>query len=146
MKPKGKPIKWSPAIAYAVGLITTDGSISKDGYHIDLTSTDVQLLKTFKKCLGINNKITEKLSGAGNVSFRVQFGNVVLYRWLINIGLMPNKTKRVGALKIPNKYFFDFLRGHLDGDGSIRNYQNPVYPNSERLYIRFCSASPKHIQ
>lgn len=43
MKPKGKPVKWSPKIAYAVGLITTDGSLSKDGRHIDLTSKDRRL-------------------------------------------------------------------------------------------------------
>lgn len=146
MKPKGKPVKWNPELAYAVGLITTDGSLSIDGYHIDFTSTDIQLLETFKKCLGINNRITKKLSGAGNISFRVQFGNVILYRWLMDIGLMPNKTKIIGTLKIPDKYFFNFLRGHLDGDGSIRNYQDSVYPNSERLYVRFCSASLKHIQ
>jgi len=146
MKPKGKPIKWSHKVAYVIGLITTDGSLSKDGYHIDFTSKDTQLLKTFKKCLGINNRITKKLSGVGNTSFRVQFGNVILYRWLIDVGLIPNKSKTIGTLKIPNQYFFHFLRGHLDGDGNIRNYQDPVYPKSERLYIRFCSGSLKHIQ
>ena len=148
MKPKGKPVKWSPEIAYVVGLITTDGNLSIDGYHLEMTSKDIQLLNTFKRCLGIKNKITTKLSGyTGKKScYRVQFGNVILYRWLLNLGLMPNKTKRLGALRVPNKYFFDFLRGHLDGDGCIRKYQDPVYPNSERLYIRFFSASHKHIQ
>jgi len=146
MKPLGKPIKWSSEIAYAVGLITTDGSLSIDGYHLDFTSTDTQLIKTFKKCLGINNKITKKLSGVGNLSFRVQFGNIILYKWLLKIGLMPHKTGRLKALKIPNQYFFDFLRGHLDGDGYIRRHMNPIYPNSERLYIYFNSASLKHLQ
>lgn len=147
MKPRSKPIEWSPEIAYAVGLITTDGSLSIDGYHIDFTSNDIQLLNTFKKCLGIDNKITSKFSSytEKKSSRRVQFGNVILYKWLLDIGLMPNKTKRVGVLKIPNKYFFDFLRGHLDGDGCIRKYQDPIYPNSQRLYIKFQSASLKHI-
>lgn len=40
MKPQGKPITWSPEIAYAVGLLTTDGSLSIDGRHIDFTSKD----------------------------------------------------------------------------------------------------------
>lgn len=144
----GKPIKWNPEIAYAVGLITTDGNLSSDRRHIILVSKDASLLKTFKKCLGLKNKIGSRRSsytGKKNCH-HVQFGNVILYKWLLNIGLIPNKTKRVGLLKILNKYFFDFLRGHLDGDGDIRRYQDPVYPNSERLYIRFCSASLKHIQ
>lgn len=148
MKPRGKLIKWNPEIAYIVGLITTDGSLSIDGIHLDITSNDIQLLKTAKKCLGINNKITSKFSSyTGKKSCRrIQFGNVIFYKWLINIGLMPNKTKKIGRLKIPNRYFFDFLRGHLDGDGCIRKFQDSVYPNSQRLYIRFHSASFIHLK
>lgn len=148
MKPKGCPIKWRPELAYAIGLITTDGSLSCDGRHLIFISKDIPLLKTFKKCLGLKNKIGLRRSGYTGKKdcHHVQFGNIILYKWLINIGLMPNKTKIVGTLKIPNKYFFDFLRGHLDGDGDIRRYQDPIYTNSERLYIRFCSASLKHIQ
>lgn len=148
MKPKGKPVKWNPEVAYAVGLITTDGNLSPDGRHIMLIPKDTQLLKTFKKCLKLKNKIGLRRSGyTGKKNcHHVQFGNVILYKWLLNIGLMPNKTKIIEALRIPNQYFFDFLRGHLDGDGDIRRYQDPVYPNSERLYVRFCSASFEHIR
>lgn len=148
MKPRGKPIKWSSEIAYVVGLITTDGCLSNDGRHIIMGSSDISQLKTFNKCLNLSNKISETKNNGWTIkpAYRVQFGNVILYKWLLNIGLMPNKTKRIGALKIPSKYFFDFLRGHLDGDGYIRNFQDPVYPNSERLYIIFHSASLKHLK
>ena len=37
-------MKWTSELAYAVGLLTTDGSLSKDGRHIDLTSKDVEQL------------------------------------------------------------------------------------------------------
>jgi len=148
MKPRGKPIKWSPEIAYVVGLITTDGCLSNDGRHIIMRSSDVPQLKTFKRCLQISNKIsrTKNDGWAKKPAYRVQFGNIILYKWLLSIGLMPNKTKRIEALKIPNQYFFDFLRGHLDGDGCIRKYQDPIYPNSQRLYIYFDSASLKYLQ
>ncbi len=42
--------------------------------------------------------------------------------------------------------FIDFLRGHLDGDGTIRTYPDPVYPNAQRLYVSFCSASLPHLE
>jgi len=150
-KPKTKKVIWSPELAYAIGLITTDGSLSSDGRHFDFTSTDIQLLETFKKCLKINNKITSKSSGFSGYAnsknaYHVQFGDVTLYRWCTKIGLMPNKTKKLGVLLIPEKYFFDFLRGHLDGDGCIRKYQDPVYQNSQRLYVNFCSASLTHLK
>jgi len=124
MSLKSKLIKWNPEIAYAVGLIATDGSLSSDGRHLILVSKDISLLKTFKKCLGLKNKIGLRRSGyTGRKNcHHVQFGNVILYKWLLNIGLMPNKTKIIGALRIPNQYFFDFLRGHLDGDGCISKF------------------------
>lgn len=106
------------------------------------------MVNAFRKCLNLKNKIGYKSRGREKIKkyCRVQFGNVILYRWLLNIGLMPNKTKKIEALKVPNQYFFSFLRGHLDGDGNIRVYQDPIYPNSQRLYIRFLSANLKHIQ
>lgn len=148
MKPRGKPVKWSPKIAYVVGLITTDGNLSPDGRHIDITSNDSQLLETAKKCLKIENKITPKYSGSTGwkSSYHIQFGNVIFYKWLLNIGLMPNKSKIIGPLEIPEKYFFHFLRGFLDGDGNILKYMDKVFPKSERLYLRFYCASTKHLK
>lgn len=140
-------IKWAPSLAYAVGLITTDGNLSKDGRHMALVSKDVQLLKTFKKCLGLDNQIGVRKGGfKDNVSFyHVQFSNVMLYRWLLSIGLIPNKTKIINTLKIPDKYFFDFLRGHFDGDGSCYSYWDKRWNSSFMFYITFLSASKNHV-
>ena len=142
-----RDIVWTSNLAYVVGLITTDGNLSPDGRHIDFTSNDRDLIDTLKKCLGLKNKIGRKQSGYTKKlsCLRIQFGNVALYRWLLEIGLMPNKSKRMWAITVPDKFFFDFLRGHLDGDGSIRKYQDPVYPKSTRLYVNFLSASRLHI-
>jgi len=135
-------------MAYAIGLITTDGNLSKDGRHIVFVSKDLVLVKLFKKCLKLKNKISVKTSGysrgKGKYYF-VQFGNVNFYRQLLAIGLSPNKSKKIAELEIPKRYFTDFLRGHLDGDGILRTYPDPVYPNSKRLYITFLSASKRHI-
>jgi len=144
-----KNMKWNTDIAYAIGLITTDGNLSKDGRHIIFVSKDIALVELFKKCLGIKNKISIKTSGyskkAGKYYF-TQFGNVSFYKELLAVGLTPNKSKTISTLTIPNGYFADFLRGHLDGDGTIRSYNDSIYPNSKRLYITFMSASIPHIQ
>ena len=89
-----KIIKWSSELAYAAGLITTDGCLSKDSRHITLTSTDTQLLRTFKSCLGKNNRITENTPAKRfrKKAYRVQLGDVALYDFLIKIGLFPNKS------------------------------------------------------
>lgn len=149
-----KDFKWTTELAYAVGLLTTDGNLSKDGRHLDFTSKDRKLVELFIKCLNLNNKIGRKSRG-GTLEkkyYRIQFGNVVFYRWLQRIGLTPNKSKTISAIKIPDKYFRDFLRGHLDGDGDIttytdyyNTYKNPKYIYT-RLYVRFLSASEYHMR
>lgn len=143
-----KDFKWSPHLAYAVGLLVTDGCLSKDGRHITMRSAEPPLLNTFKKCLSLKNKIGFT---NGQRGYRVQFGSVQFYNWLLSIGLFPAKTYDIGEVKIPNELFRDFLRGHLDGDGNIMNYEDRynVYRGrryvNNRLFVRFISASESHI-
>lgn len=141
-------MRWSSRLAYAIGLITTDGSLSNDGRHINLTSKDIEQLETFAKILHLNNKISTKRSSFNpdGTYYQVQFGNVELYRFLLGIGLVPNKTKTLGPLKVPDKYFADFLRGHLDGDGCTYSYWDKRWRNSFMLYTIFMSASQRHLK
>lgn len=145
-KPKNKvKIKWSPNFAYAIGLLTTDGCLSKDGRHIDLTSKDREQLQNFLLCLKSNNKIGTKYSSFGKKYLRVQLGDVNFYKFLLTIGLMSRKTKIISKVKIPDKYFFDFLRGHFDGDGTFYSYWDKRWRSSFMFYIEFISASKVHI-
>lgn len=149
-----KDFEWTPQLAYIIGLLVTDGNLSNDGRHIIMRSSDIDLLETFRDCLSLENKISiSKNNGfAKKPSLRIQFGDVQFYRWLLDIGLHPNKTHTIGEIKIPDEYFIDFLRGHLDGDGSIFHYQDKydsyrgrTYTN-QRVYIKFISVSQKHIE
>ena len=148
IKPKEKANrKWSHKLAYAIGLLASDGCLSKDRRHIDLTSKDVEQLENFMTCLEIKNKIGQKLAGhKKGVYFRVQFGDVALYKFLLSVGLTPAKSKTLGALSIPKKYFFDFLRGSFDGDGSFYSYYDPRWRSSFMYYTVFVSASNDHIE
>jgi hypothetical protein len=48
-------------------------------------------------------------------------------------------------LDIPEEYFFDFLRGHFDGDGTFYSYSDPRWRSSYMFYTVFISASQKHV-
>jgi hypothetical protein len=146
-KPKrASPPQWSAEFAYAVGLLATDGSLSNDGRHIVFVSQDREQLENMMRALGIRVSIGEVVSGyTKKKATRIQFGDVVLYRFLLDIGLMPNKTKIIGIIKVPDAYFFDFLRGSLDGDGSFYSYWDPRWPSSFMYYLSFVSASEAHI-
>ena len=150
---KKKEIRWSADLAYVVGLITTDGNLSKDGRHINLVSKDINQLQNFAKILELKNRISPHRSSSKITnSYHIQFSNVLLYRFLLKIGLTPHKTKTLGVIKIPSKYFIDFLRGHLDGDGSIFTYQDQyntykgVQYTNLRIYTSFISVSKKHLE
>ncbi len=149
-----KTFEWNENLAYAIGLLATDGNLSSDKRHIILRSSDTQLLQTFAKCFSISNSIGENSVGGYTKKscYRIQFGNVQMYRWLTTIGLSPAKTHTIGSLKIPSGYFKDFLRGHFDGDGSLTIYKdhyntfkNPKYIYT-RLWLRFISASENHMR
>lgn len=147
-------MKWSPNLAYVVGLLVTDGNVSKDGRHIIMRSSDIDLLEVFKFCLELKTSIRQSYNNgfAKKPSYRVQFSDAKFYRWLLTIGLFPAKTYTIGAIDVPNEFFRDFLRGHLDGDGSIYryldqygNYKGRIYSNN-RIYSKFISVSEVHIK
>ncbi len=148
MTQKGSKPKriWSPELAYAIGLIATDGCLSKDGRHVALTSKDKEQILTLKEILNLKNKIGITYSGGRKtLAYRIQFGDARFYRRLLLIGLTPAKTKTIGALHIPEKYLFDFLRGHHDGDGTFYSYWDPRWHSSFMFYLTFVSASKIHI-
>ncbi|MFA5838401.1 MAG: LAGLIDADG family homing endonuclease [Candidatus Paceibacterota bacterium] len=135
-------IKWSPNFAYAIGLITTDGNLSPDNRHLNMTSKDKKLIISFKKCLGIKNKIGKKTREYSKEKkyFVVQFGDINFYNFLMSIGLTPAKSKILSKINIPKKYFADFLRGCIDGDGNISISYHPE-SNQPQLKIRLASGS-----
>jgi hypothetical protein len=146
-KPKGKiKIEWSSNFAYAIGLLTTDGCLSKDGRHIDFTSVDIEQIENFKLCLGLSCKTGIKDNGSGFKAFRVQFGDVIFYEFLKTIGITPKKSLTLNRIKVPDIFFFDFLRGHYDGDGTFYSYWDSRWKSSHMFYLEFISASKKHVQ
>ena len=146
-KPRGQvKIKWSPEFYYALGLLTTDGCLSNDGRHILFVSKDREQIEHFSQALRVSNKIGRHISGyKGTQAYRLQFGDVLFYHFLLKIGLTPAKSKTLGEIIIPNKYFFHFLRGVFDGDGYSYSYWDKRWRSSFMFYLGFVSASQKHI-
>jgi hypothetical protein len=142
-RPKGKvKISWSRGFAYALGLIASDGCLSPNGRHIVFVSKDRNLVELFKKSLHLTNRIGRM----GTTAWRIQFGDVLFYRYLLSIGFMPNKSKKIGKVGVPSDLFFHFLRGVFDGDGSAYLYRDIRWKSSCVFYMSFASASDDHVQ
>ena len=137
-----KTIAWNSSFAYGIGLITTDGCLSPDSRHIEFTSKDLESVINIRRCFRLKNKIGLKKRGIypNKSYYRVQFGDVKLYNFMVEIGLTPRKSHKLGIVKIPGKYFADFLRGVIDGDGSIGYFMHPQ-SKEKQFRIRIISAS-----
>ncbi len=134
---------WRPELAYCVGLLSSDGCLSSDGRHIELTSNDIEQLETFRRILGIEHiHVGTKVRGyQQRSSTRIEFGSVLFYDWLMSIGLTPAKSKTIGPLHIPDEYFFDFYRGCFDGDGSMYAFWDARWQSSYTYATSLASAS-----
>ncbi len=116
---------------YVVGLIATDGNLSKDGRHINLTSKDRGLLLAVRRALLVKNKIGRKARGGESVKKYsvLQIGDRKFYDYLLGIGLTKRKSLTLGELVVPRNYFHDFFRGVIDGDGSIARWVHATNGN-----------------
>jgi hypothetical protein len=131
--------------------MATDGNLSGDRRHLNIKSKDRQLLETVRACLSVTAAITRSRSGAGAWYWQLQWGDRALYDWMMGIGLTPAKSRSLGPLEVPDHLFRDFLRGCIDGDGSIGTYvdrwhtpRNPAYIY-RRLVGALVSASPRFV-
>ncbi len=148
-KPKRKEAVWSADFAYALGLLTTDGNLSPDGRHLSIISKDIDQIENVRKCLEVTAECKPTIrsrDGKTRTYYRVQWGDIFLYNYLLEIGLTPNKSLTLGAMQVPDEHFFDFLRGHHDGDGSFHSYYDPRWKSSFMFYLSFISASKQHVE
>ena len=138
---------WTPHLAYAIGVIATDGNLSPDGRHICITSKDGDWLSQIRDSLELTCRLGKKARAhSKEKKYSVlQIGDINFYEFLLDIGLTPNKSKSISQLKIHPDFFHDFLRGCIDGDGSITLSSHPESKH-QQLRIRLCSASSNFIQ
>lgn len=139
----GPEVVWNPTLAYLVGLIASDGTLSSDRTHrISVSNTDMEIIEfvtsnvPMPRVYAHGKKVGEKTYAISSVS--TTWEN--LYQFLIDIGLTPNKSLTIPALAVPDTFFFDFLRGVIDGDGTVG------YTRERYLFIRIFSGSRTFLQ
>lgn len=129
---------------YLVGLIASDGCLSSDGRHIDITAKDRNFLTELTKKLKIRNRVCLKNRGTNKEAYRIQIANRNFYDFLVSIGLTQNKSLNLGPIKTPVLYFVDFLRGLIDGDGGMQRWIHRTN-RREQWNLRVASGSEKFL-
>ncbi len=125
---------------YLVGVITSDGCLSSDGRHIDITANDKEYLEILKKEAGLSCKVGIKNRKNINQAHRLQISNIEFYEFLLSCGLYPKKSLTLKDVKVPCEHFSDFCRGVIDGDGNIRRWIHPRN-KGEQWVLRIYSGS-----
>lgn len=144
---KKRNYAWGADIAYFVGLIASDGCLVNDDRHINITSKDREIIDSCQKILNMNVRVGTKIGGySGTSSFNLQFSNVALYDFLLECGLTPAKSKTMRALRVPIRYYSDFLRGYFDGGGTIYGFWDKRWRSSLMYYTQYISASPAFLK
>lgn len=122
----------SPSKAYWLGFIYADGYIADNSktrnyeLGIELDYKDRYILEALSNELGnvhkiINRSRTKEYNGyvfTTNTSV-IRIYSKEIVKDLERLGVVQNKTNSVIYPNYNEKYFFDFLRGYLDGDGCI---------------------------
>ena len=119
--------------AYILGFIASDGNLYKREGHqgqisIQLCKDDKQILEDILKVMNSNHPV--KMT---NETCSIVFVSDKMFNDLIQIGITPKKTWNLDINlvfnNIPKRFWKDFIRGYIDGDGSINLNQLPSKSN-----------------
>lgn len=128
--------RWSSKMAYILGWIYSDGNIAKNRPRLKIACCDEGILFSIREMLGSNHPIYSYLpKNRTRTQYTLVIDSHKIYNKLLNIGLVPAKSKIIHMPKIPNKYFAQFVRGIIDGDGSVF-LERQYYKNKKYIFLR----------
>lgn len=135
-------------VAWILGWLATDGSVNEKHYTISIGITDKEILEKIAKIVNYDGPIKEtspnkykNISSYGKKPmYTICINSIIATKKLVELGIHQNKTFDLEFPKIPKEHFFSFLRGAIEGDGSI------VFDKRGRLTVSINSASRKFIE
>ena len=145
--------KFSSEMAYVLGFFAADGNLTlgkRGNHYIEFNSCDRDIIEKIRNVMECNHKISGvKKHDSHKMCYRIQVGSKDIFRDLINLGFVPNKSKRLAYPKVPNQYFPDFVRGYFDGDGhvTVGIYKRKNRPSMQKvLFSGFTSGTKSFLQ
>jgi len=115
-------------MSYVLGFIVADGCVCKrkdrkNSYTLNITSKDREHLLKIKKALNSDHPISTKYNSQKMPYSQIQICDREICSDLLSLGILPRKTSNLNPIKVPEKYFLDFVRGFFDGDGTVYIYK-----------------------
>lgn len=123
-------------VFYILGLIWSDGNLTKEEDKISINSNDLDLLQMLYPKFSDTNKRIIYTYKKSNTIINTN-NNFIAY--CKKYGLCLNKSRIITFPPIPKKYYYSFIRGVFDGDGSV--YIQGKYKNNIYLGVTILSAN-----
>ena len=127
---------------YWAGFVAADGWITKYQLGIELSKIDKGQIENFVKSIDGNNKISDrKRSGSEYSSIGIN-SKQIIKDLKDNFNIIPNKSLILEPPKeIPRELISHFIRGYIDGDGSIGWHKY-----NKKMRLNICSGSKQFLE
>lgn len=138
--------------AYLLGFLYADGYISKDGrIGILLNVKDKEVIDLIHKFIAPNSPIQHLnyQNVKRDPQVKIRFKSKQIYKRLQEFGFTTDKTHTDCSIleKIPEDFKRHFIRGYLDGDGSIKYDEHISKQNPNKKWVSlglvFCNGVPE---
>lgn len=129
--------RWSDELAWVLGLIWSDGCLF--GNTVEICSKDSQIVELVAALIDQPNGIRLKNGGG---ALRVVFTSCAVAAFLRSLGLTEAKSFTAPWPELPPRLEGHFLRGLLDGDGSVLLNQRRPGQQVPDLSVQWCGAAP----
>lgn len=119
--------------AWLLGLFVSDGNIKTGprNYILRWKLKDLQLIETIKSIFPTTNDIKIYYNKGNDCKYyNIEYGSKYLVSALQKLGYSNQKTYDCKYPEIPQKFDYHFIRGVMDGDGSVGIY-------NKRLHLSF---------
>ncbi len=114
--------------AWLLGMFASDGYLADDGIVWRLK--DLPLIETIKNVFPTTANITKFYNKGFNYPYyQIRYNSRYLRNDLQNLGFTNNKSYDCKYPEIPEEFDFHFIRGVMDGDGSIGVYNKRLLLN-----------------
>lgn len=108
---------WSPAMAYALGAIASDGNLWKGDWRISISQSHDYGREWLE---GLRELMGGRIDGPfKDDSYHLVLQHKGLWHRLVALGVPPAKSRTLEMPAVPAELLDHFVRGVFDGDGSV---------------------------